>query len=338
MLKIENIEEYLYHIGLDHLEIYWTFKDEDFFFDKDVKKVCWYEIEKNFNVHKYHYKISFLYEWNKVFSYYKWMTTLTIPTKDYIIIHWTGFKLITEEEIKFFLIQFRLWKMKRFDIAADLLLDINTVLSEFKELSQRGSTFNWIGWEVETRYVWDSKKRNKRSLIRIYDKIKDIQAKKKNKNYQEYLHQPNVTRVELEIRSELAKNKYYEYLFDIQVALWIFKNYLAKQTKLFDSIEWEKITLFVKKEKVDSKNYQSTIYRDKRNKVFIWHWKSIFNMGYCPVRMLLWEWLIQESTKKFLDKDIAEAIWDLEIKIKRDEMFTLEEIKKRRHTNYTKNG
>jgi hypothetical protein len=40
----------------------------------------------------------------------------------------TGFKLILEEEIKFFLLQFNLGRVKRFDIAADILMNIKDTL------------------------------------------------------------------------------------------------------------------------------------------------------------------------------------------------------------------
>ena len=55
--------------------------------------------------------------------------------------------------------------------------------------------------------------KNRRSIIRIYNKKADIIAKGKNKLYQDYLLEENVTRVELEIRRELAKNYTIEELF-----------------------------------------------------------------------------------------------------------------------------
>ncbi len=334
---MKNIEEYIYHFWLDHLEIYWTFKDEYFLNSIEVRKIWWYDIERVNNVPKYKYKILFKRNLETLFAYYKWDKEQNIATKDYVIVYSTGFKLILEEEIKFFLYQFNFWRVKRFDIAVDLLIDINSVLSNFKELNQRWATFNWPNWEIETQYIWDKQRRNKRQIIRIYDKIKDTQNRKKNLIYKDYLNQEHVTRVELEIRSDLAKNRYWEYLFDIQILLWILKNYLSKHTEIFDSLPWEKITLFQKIDKnIDPKKYQSTIYRDKRNKVFIWHARSIFEMWYCPVRILLWEQLIQDSTKKFLDKDIVERLWELEIEIKREQHFKRQEIYERRLANFKK--
>jgi hypothetical protein len=54
---------------------------------------------------------------------------------------------------------------------------------------------------------------NKRYIVRVYDKLKDIIEKKKTNLYQNYLQEDAVTRVELEIRPELAKNIGYEKLF-----------------------------------------------------------------------------------------------------------------------------
>lgn len=336
--NIKNIEEYLYHFGLDHLEIYWTFKDELFIESHLVKIIAWYEIERFYNIPNYHYKIIFKKDWETIFAYYQWLRVQTIPTKDYVVIYSTWFRLILEEEIKFFLLQFYLWKVKRFDIASDLLIDIDSVLWEFKELTQKWATFNGPNWEIETQYIWDKKKTNKRQLIRIYNKIKDTQNRKKNNLYQDYLTQPHVTRVELEVRSELAKNRNYLDLFDVQILLWILKNYLYKHTQLFESLPWEKITLYQKEYREISKDdFQATFYRDQRRKVFIWHAKSIFWMWYCPVRILLWESLIQNDTKKFLDKDIVEIIWELEITLKRDEQFKRNEISERRFANFKKN-
>jgi hypothetical protein len=55
---------------------------------------------------------------------------------------------------------------------------------------------------------------NKRQLIRIYDKFKDIVVKKKLKLYEDYLIEKNITRIELEVRQELAKNINYQEVFN----------------------------------------------------------------------------------------------------------------------------
>jgi len=56
--------------------------------------------------------------------------------------------------------------------------------------------------------------KNKRQLIRVYNKNLDIIQKQKIGLYQDYLLFDDITRIELEIRSELAKNRHYKELFD----------------------------------------------------------------------------------------------------------------------------
>ena len=340
MTKKLTITDKLFHIGLDHLEIYGTFKHEELFFTSSVKLINWYDFKRT-NVDKYQYKIILLKDWNPVFAYYKWLSFSSVPTKDYVVIYSTAFRLLPEEEILFLLSDFNLWKTKRFDIAVDLLLDINTVLSCFKELKQRWATFNGIDWEVETRYIWEKQKtKNKRQLIRIYNKKRDIMNKWKTPLYSDYMMQSSeVTRIELEVRSELACNRYYEEVFDLALLLWVFKNYLYKHTHIFEELEWERITLYNRKTwHVDPEVYQSLFYRDKRKKIFIWHAKSVYDLWFCPIRVLLWEWLIQNDTLKFLDKDVAERIWEIEIEIKQNAKRDLMKIKERLLDEKKKNG
>jgi hypothetical protein len=45
--------------------------------------------------------------------------------------------MLTEDKIIFFLDQFNLTKTKRFDIACDITIDIETILSNFSILKQR---------------------------------------------------------------------------------------------------------------------------------------------------------------------------------------------------------
>lgn len=304
-----NIEENIFHFWLDELEVYGTFKDELFISSNTVKIINWYYI-KRYQVDKYQYKIVFFNDEedlknskNVLFSYYKWIQEQSIPTKDYIIVHWTCFRMLTEDKIIFFLDQFNLTKTKRFDIACDITIDIETILSNFSILKQRWATFNGQWWEVETRYIGEKQKtKNKRQLIRIYNKLVDIKNKKKNYLYADYLLNDHVTRIEIEVRSELAKNMYYIDLFNSKLLFSIFKNYIYKHTKIFEELEWEKMTLYSKKvEQIDPELYQSTYYRDKRKNIFLWHAKLVYNLWYCPIRVLIEEWYIKDLTKK--------AIW-----------------------------
>lgn len=315
---LENIEEYLYHFWLDRLEVYGTLKDEDFLMNHKVEIFLWYTIKRKFDVPSYIFKYEF-YQWEKdmLFAYYKWMQQPWVSTKDYIVVHSKAFRILTEEDILLFLAQFDIWRVRRFDIAADVILPIDLVLWNFEKLKQKWATFNGKNWEVETQYFWEKQTtKNKRQLIRVYDKQADIYARGKVKLYADYLTQTHMTRVELEVRSELARNVYYEDLFDVPRILSIFKNYLYKHTKLFESLPWERITLFQKtQESIDPEYYQSLFYREQRRKIFLWHARSIFELWYCPIRALIAEGLIQEKTQRVIGIDICSILWELENKV-----------------------
>lgn len=344
MTKNINILDNIIHFWLDHLELFWTFKFENQMFEKlDFDNSNYGELEnysftKN-EVPRHKYKIIFTKDNYSLFAYYKWEenSNSVIKSKDKIVIYSTAFKLLWNDNILYFLEwYFYLFKCFRFDICIDLKFETNTILENFNKLNTWKEFIKF--WKVETRYIWESNKyKNKRQLIRIYNKILDINEKNKHKLYKNYLIEDNITRIELEIRSELAKNIIYTDLFDNYIISWIFKNYLKKHTNIFD-IEWvENLTLFRKAEKkVNQEIYQWTIYKNQRKAIFIWHAKSIYEMWYCPVRVLIWEWLILDDTKKFLDNDIVEIIWEIEIRLKNKELHKRNEIQNRKSSNYKK--
>jgi hypothetical protein len=72
--------------------------------------------------------------------------------------------------------------------------------------------------------------------------------------------------------------------------------------------------------------------------VFIWHAKTIHNLWYCPVRVLIWESLIWEETKIYLGEYEVENIRMLECEIKRENYFKKQKIIDRQSANYKKNG
>ena len=313
-LTNNSIEELTYHFWLDELEIYWELKDEKFFDTKQVEIIAWYNIERSFKVPWYMYKIIFKLEDKTVFAFYKWLLDQAIPTKDYIVVYGTWFRLLTEADIKEFLLYFNLWNLRRFDIALDLIVPIEIVIDNFKGLKQRWATFNWTKWEIETRFIWEKKKsKNRRSFIRIYDKQAEIREKWKHQIYADYMIQPAITRIELEIRRELAKSIDFESLFDYKTLFWILKNYLKKHTDILKDFPIKDITLYQKKiVDIDNNLFQSIYYKDKRRNIFIWHWKTIYEMGFCPVRLLINEWLIQEKTKIILWVGSIENVIDKE--------------------------
>ena len=332
-----NIENDIFHFWLDHLEVYGTFKYETDLFDTlDFDNSNYWELEdytftKN-EVQKFKYKIIFTKDNYSLFAYYKWKPKWEkqwVATKDYITIYSTAFKLMEYEEILYFLdYYFDLKHCRRFDICIDLKIDIEQLIKYFNNFD------TWReykkSWKLETRYIWEVKNSlNKRQIIRIYDKFKDIVAKKKLKLYEDYLIEKEITRVELEIRQELAKNISYTEVFNDSLLVWIFKNYLLKHTDIFNGIETDKITLYKPKIKLDPENFQSLYYKTQKKNIFIWHAKTIYNLWFCPVRVLIWEWYIQEKTKMLL---WAETIADLHNKERdlkqraRDEKYFREHI------------
>ncbi len=316
MTKDFNIENEIHHFWLDHLEVYWTFKYEKDLFEKlDFDNSNYWELDeytftKN-EVNKFEYKILFTKDNYSLFAYYKWIPKgdkQWVATKDYVVVYSTAFKLMEYEEILYFLeFYFDLEHCWRFDICIDLKVNIDELIKYFNDYK------TWReyrkSWKLETRYIWEVRNTlNKRQIIRIYDKFKDIVTKKKIRLYEDYLVLDNVTRVELEVRQELAKKRTYKEVFDNALLLWIFKNYLYKHSKIFDIVWVDKITLHTKKEKLDSEKFQSLYYKIYRKNIFVWHAKAVYNLWFCPVRVLIWEWYIQDKTKILL---WAETIADL---------------------------
>ena len=319
-----NIENEIHHFWLDHLEVYGTFKYEWELFDKlDFDNSNYWELEdytftKN-EVTRFEYKIIFTKGNYSLFAYYKWIPRSKkqpVWTKDYITIYSTAFKLMEYEEILYFLeYYFNLQHCRRFDICIDLKIDIEDLLKNFNEYR------TWReykkSWKLETRYIWEVKNSlNKRQLIRVYDKFKDIIVKKKLKLYEDYLIEKKITRVELEVRQELAKNISYKEVFNNLLLVWIFKNYLNKHTNIFDGIKSEKITLYRPKIKLDPESFQSLYYKTQRKNIFIWHARTIFNMWFCPVRILIWEWYISDKTRISLWVETIHDIIHKEIEAK----------------------
>jgi hypothetical protein len=303
ILKLNKI---IHHFWLDHLEIFWTFKDEKLFDKLDFDNSNYgefndYIIEKH-QAPKYAYKITFKQDNYTLFAYYKWKEKAEkqpVATKDYITIYSTAFKLLEYEEILGFIEHYLTLKhCRRFDICLDLRFEINELLNNYFEKIKTWREFK-KSWKIETRYYWEMKNsKNKRQLIRVYNKKLDILEKRKFNLYWDYLLFENMTRVELEIRQELAKVRNYNDVFDNKLLIWIFKNYLYKYTKIFEEFPWEKITLYrAPKVKLDDELYQSLVYKTKKEERFISSAKTIFNLWFCPIRVLLCEWYIKEKTR-----------------------------------------
>lgn len=316
------------HFWLDHLEVYTTFNDESLFNELEASQKAEldeYSIEKNL-VPKYEYKILFRKDDYPVFAYYKWTPrneSNPVWTRDYIVCYSTAFKLMEYEEVCYFLENYsEPWKCKRFDICMDILEDTTELLTKKFKPQKTGTEFTKSG-NIETRYYWELQNtKNKRQLIRVYDKISDIKNKKKIELYKDYLIHDKVTRVELEVRLDLAKNMIYKNIFNDTLLIWIFKNYLYKWSPIFEEIKTEKITLYKAPEiKFNSEDYQGVYYKTEKKGMFLWYAKTIFNLWFCPVRVLILAWFVKEKTLMSLWLEKVQDIYKKEKEVAEEHYF-----------------
>ena len=302
--------KHIYHIWLDEMEVYATFLHEELFvwvdFDNSNQMFfCNYSCIKVENP-RYEYQILFSQNDINLFSYFKWTKKKgKIETKDYVVFYGSCFRIHGRDFVLDTLIAFfRLSDthvFRRFDICADFLLPITTILSKFKEIGQKGAHFYGSKWEIETEYIWEKKNsKNRRSIIRIYNKKADILAKWKNKLYQDYLLKDHVTRVELEIRRELAQNYTLEELFVDDNLIWLLKNYLGRHTSIFEEYGVENISLHRKPKTIDFAIIQAHGESLMRVRMFLGHARGLLTRWLCPVYALLSKDIMDEKTHSIL--------------------------------------
>jgi hypothetical protein len=303
---------HIHHIWLDEMEIYATFLHEEIF--------AWVDFDNSNQVFfleygcvkvenpRYEYQILFSQNNINLFSYFKWTREKwEIETKDYVVFYGSCFRIHGKDFVLDTLLSlFRLSDthvFRRFDICADFLLPISTILSKFKEIEQKGAHFYGSKWEIETEYIWDKKNsKNRRSIIRIYNKKADILAKWKNKLYQDYLLEDYVTRVELEVRRELAQNYTLEELFVDDNLVWLLKNYLRKHTQIFEEYDIDKISLYRKPKTVDFAMIQAHGESLMRVRMFLGHARGLLARGLCPVYALLSKDIMDPKTHSVLTR------------------------------------
>lgn len=340
-----KIKTNIVHTGLDHLELFATCIHEIQLFDSlDFDNSNIWELEEyvyfKTEVLNYSYKIMFQYEWYPVFAFYKWDTKANVKTKDYLVVYGTAFKILSEKDIRYFIEWYfeNITHLRRFDICFDTPYFIVDILKHFPHYKWKWATFTDENWDVATQYFWEKQRgKNKRSIIRVYNKILDIVQSKKVKLFRDYLQFETLTRVELEVRAELAKNISYEDIWKIEKQQAIFKNYLSRRTKLFDFLPVEKLSLFKKKEiNIDSEDYQGIYYKTQRKQIFLWHAKTIYNLWFCPVRILIWAWYIQPKTTIIIGSFAIDRMTYMEERIK--EEFFLAKQKRRDFQNLLDNS
>lgn len=240
-----------------------------------------------------------------MFSYFKGKKDNKVPTKDYIVFYSAVFRKYWPKFVSHFLYEnfvFSQNSIRRFDIYADFNEDIAKILEKFYSRPQKTATFTDEKWKVESFYIGQVQNtKNKRNLIRIYDKNREIRENEKNVLYQDYLLAGEITRVELEIRRELAKNYTLEELFVTENQLGIMKNYFRKHTNIFENIDVEKISLYKKPPEIDFHIIQANEKDIRLVKQFVWFAKKLERMCICPVYLLLHFDVAMKETKEILN-------------------------------------
>lgn len=298
------ISEKTLHFWLDFLVLYATFNHEEIFKTINTKNSNIWELEdytySKTTPKKYIYGIDFNYKNHKVFSYVKWDTNLKIPTRDAITIYGTAFRVMNLEDIQYFIEwYFTIFKIKRIDICIDLNDDINKVVRKFNTKKSVWAQIYKKDKTLETLYIWNLKQsQNRRYVIRVYNKLADIKSSNKKKLYSDYFLYKHVTRVEVEIRRELAWTFDYQDLFNSESLKKLFRNYMKRYTEVFESIAEEDISLYRKPKELSEEDYQSIYYKKHFKKAFLWYAKSVLKTWACPVLVLIAHNVIRESTRE----------------------------------------
>jgi len=116
------------------------------------------------------------------------------------------------------------------------------------------------GWEQTIYFGEKSRKKNSYQLLRIYDKLADSRAKKKEYLYPWYEKYESVSRFEIEIRQDLAKFWTREKLIDTNYIFGIIvKNFYKFNYQFFWFLKFDD---FLKSEKSEN-----SLYRERKKKI-----------------------------------------------------------------------
>lgn len=315
--KIPNISQSdIYHFGLDMLEIFGSYRDESEIINLECWKINASKIEEftvtKFSVNNYLYKVEFKLEDTPMFAFYKWNRSdpenfWTIKTNDYFCFYGSAFHLL--EEAWVLVLMNRFWVstrfdcIKRFDLCMDIPFHTTEVYETFGEVKPIKTLFYWTKNRVETFYIGAKKTtENKYTLIRVYNKLKDIHKNGKEKLYAHYYQFGRMTRLEIEIRRELARNLTLEELFVPENQMDIFLTQFTKYTKLFQNFTYNKQSLFRKKE---TKNWEdmASLDKERRVKMFLSYAERIWIVfGVCPIQLLCEKKIYLPSTIERIEK------------------------------------
>ncbi len=296
---------------IDYLEIYGTFRNI-----KSIQKwldfdnsnissfgdfICMYSDARN-----YKSKVTFIKDNVPCFAYYEWVqVSELITTKNYFIVYGKAFRVFSVEEILAFIEEhLDMGLIKRLDLALDVSEDIEFVLHEFSELSQKWARIYGEGWKIQTYYIWEKQNRYNRSLlIRIYDKIADIQTKWLQRLYPEYLQEDWVTRMELEFRVDLCRSLIFGNLKDKDYLFRLFVTYIERHTTIFKGLKTKKVDKLIQpKKKLDTKNKSYVTSIPKRYiSAFLGYSRNIMKLWWCPIDILLRNDIVRLSTVQNLN-------------------------------------
>lgn len=327
-------EDILY-FNVDEIEVYGTFANYEkiiVWLDDDNSNIAFFEeftIQKFDKLKDYELKIDFIYDNIPCFAFYVGTKVNDyITTRNYFKVYGSTFQVFELEVIIDFINTYllldavdrkkgkKIHTLKRFDLAVDILFPIDYIVNKnFKKLNQKGTKYMGTEWELETYYIWAYKVRdNKNFLIRVYDKLKDIKLKWKQRIYPWYLQYEDITRIEIELRSQVVSFLDYEELLDMDKMFNLFIAYIKKHTKIFKNLKTqdvEKLKRINKYVDIEALKYDR-ILRDRYFSTYCGYSTNILEMWACPVDILIRNGFISDLTRR----DIAKCIRDDELSVK----------------------
>jgi len=230
------------------------------------------------------------------------MQQWSVDTNDFLAIYWVAFKIFNNlaEIINFIEEHIEIKWIRRFDLALDLKIELLKIYKNFKPLKQKWSKFFDNKWELQTFYIWEKKKTlNRYKLLRCYNKKDDILRTKRQNLYIDYLKENNVTRIEFEFRSELCKKITLNQLLDKSYIFSLFLSYIKQYTNIFNSFKFDITKLNVQDKRIDIEELKSNeLLKERHLNIFIWYSKTIKEIWWCPVDILLRKDILKETTKK----------------------------------------
>lgn len=262
----------------------------------------WFKIRKTHKVMNYEYKIVFKKDWFDCFAYHKWQQNWIVETTDFLSVYWVAFKVFENlaEIIDFVNANLIVDKLRRFDLAVDIWFDVSEIYNNVNIKNRKSTTFTNNDWKLQTFYIWEKKKaQNRYKLFRCYNKIDDIKRTNRQRLYPDYLLKDKVSRIELEIRSELCWDVLLNSLLDRKYIFDIFLSYMKQYTDIFKWFEYDEIKLshLNKIISLDDLIYDKVL-KLKYLKNFLWYWRTILEIWICPVNILIRNWYIWDLTKK----------------------------------------